>query len=266
MVICVCSLIPTCVFADKVTNKKINNIIKGNQDFLILATLGEKRDNCFDVKVYDVIGNPEFTDEERKEYVLEEFPNSINVYGIDSYMYISEYTGENGNHRNPRKGDNVLISVDIAGDDGYDVKYGVFLVDSTDITEFSFEVPQGGIKNKSEQNELCALWVYAHTKGSISDITISAEGENIYKKSKSGKEEELEFSYEDVFVYYDEFGESVITDNSTYSELQTSKTKSENANAPQKSKWKLVVVILGVGMILGVFFVKFTKKFDKRFE
>ena len=253
LMLCVGLIIPQLVFADNLTNQKIESIINGNQDFLVLASLGNKDSNYFDVQVVDVIGDfSEYTEEEQTA-LESRFSKSITVSGIESYVYFGE------NDDNPRTGDNVLISLSYISGDSYSVKNGVFRVDSAGREQFRFEVPER-LNGSVEQNELTALYVYVYTNGHISDITVKNDGVS-YKED--GKDKFSAMSDNVGIKFLDEFGDPANVENDAYPELQNG---ANGAGNKQQSKWKLVVVIVVLGLITGAFFVKLVQKFDKRFE
>jgi len=256
LALCVCSVSPATVFADDATAEKVEKIISGDQDYLVLAVLGAKESNrSFDVTVYDIIGSTGDEEEGAEADIEKVFPNSINVYGIDSYMYIDsdDYS------RNPIKGDNVLISIERVNEDNYNVKNGIFLVDSIAREQFRFEIPEV-MSGTPEKNELSALWVYVYTNGEIDDITIKKD---CIVYSRGEKKEEIDILDTRGIKLVDEFGDPISSEDGAYSELQNGGSASKEVG---QSKWKLVSVILVIGLIMGVFFVKFIKKFDKRFE
>ena len=253
IVLCLGVIIPRSASADVNTAKKIESIIDGQQDFLVMASLGNKDARYFDVEVVEVIGNFDELSDDQKASMEKRFENSINVSGIDSYMYFSD------DDDNPRTGDNVLISINHTGGDNYAVKNGVFRVDSAGREQFKFEVPER-IKGTAEQNELTALYVYVYTNGHIDDISIKEDGVS-YKED--GKEEFSAKADNVGIKLLDEFGDPTHGNNNNYPEL-TSPGTGETESV--QSKWKLVLIIVVGGMVLGVFFVKVVKNFDKRFN
>ena len=177
-ILCFSSL--STAFADSETKKMVENIIKGNQDYLVFASLGNKDASYFDVQVIDVIGEGDSLTDNEKEALVKRFEKSISVAGIDTYMYY----GDNGDK--PRTGDNVLISINSLNSDTYIVKNGIFRVDSLSISQFKFEVPQT-IDGSEEAREIQALYTYVYTDGKINDIEIVVNDpvktfKNIYKK------------------------------------------------------------------------------------
>lgn len=253
LILCVALIIPQLVFADNISNQKIQSIISGSQDFLVLASLGNKDSNYFDVQVIDVIGDfSEYTEEE-KTALQNRFSKSITVSGIESYVYFTE------NDDSPRTGDNVLISLSYLSGDSYSVKNGVFRVDSAGREQFRFEVPER-LNGSVEQNELSALYVYVYTNGHISDITVKGDGVS-YKED--GKDKFAAMSDNVGIKFLDEFGDPANVESEAYPELQAGNNGNGNK---QQSKWKIVVIIVVLGLVTGTFFVKLTQKFDKRFE
>lgn len=249
-ILCFSSL--STAFADSETKKMVENIIKGNQDYLVFASLGNKDASYFDVQVIDVIGEGDSLTDNEKEALVKRFEKSISVAGIDTYMYY----GDNGDK--PRTGDNVLISINSLNSDTYIVKNGIFRVDSLSISQFKFEVPQT-IDGSEEAREIQALYTYVYTDGKINDIEIRDDGV-YYKKADS---ENYEKQAENVGIsFLDEFGDPTEGTENKYPELQNNGGHGEGA----ESKWKLVAIILAFGLILGAVVIRLLKKFEKRYD
>ncbi len=241
----------TMVLADSDSKKIVENIIKGNQDYLVFASLGNKDASYFDVQVMDIIGEGDALTDQEKENLQRRFEKSISITGIDSYMYYGE------NDDKPRTGDNVLISINALNADTYVIKNGVFRVDSLSISQFKFEVPQT-IEGTDEAKELQALYTYVYTDGKINDIEIKADGV-YYKKADSNSYEK---QAENVGIgFLDEFGDPTEGVDNKYPELQNA----DDGNSAE-SKWKLVAFILVLGLVMGAVVIRILKKIEKRYD
>ena len=245
-------IVPTGVYADDNSKRKVENIISGKQDYLVFASLGSKDASFFDVQVMNVVGaDSEMSDEDK--YALERrFKESISVSGIDSYMYFGD------NDDKPRTGDNILLSIDHMGGDDYAVRNGVFRVDSVSYDQFRFEVPEA-LSGTDEMYELGALYTYVYTNGEIKNISIKKDG--VYYKGIEDKDYTKQS--EGIGVsFLDEFGDPTQDTESRYPELRHPAHDERNTD----SKWELVMAILVLGLVSGAVFVKILKKFDKRYD
>ncbi len=247
-----CSLSGT-VFADNNSQRKIEDIIAGRQDYLVFASLGNKDTSFFDVQVMGVIGNDDNLTDQEKEDLEKRFEKSINISGIDSYMYFGE------NDDKPRTGDNVLVSMNHTGQDNYIVKNGVFKVDSVSIEQFRFEVPET-LDDTAEAKELGALYTYVYTDGDITDIVIKDDG--VYYRNSDSEKYKKQAANAGISLL-DEFGDPTDDETIKYPELQED---DQSKDGSADSKWHIVFVILVVGMALGAMFIKILKNIDKRYD
>lgn len=235
------------ISADDITKQKVEQIIAGNQDYLVLANIIEKGTSAYEVEVFEEIGvanNEEGSKKEDGGIVN----LRINVSGFKTYMYY-----ENIDYR-PQKGDNVLLSLEFNGN-SYSIKNGAYLVDSTSHEQFRFKVPD--IYNGTgEALELNALYIYVHSNGEINNLTIKNDG--IYGKDANGKEKKIAMSSGITFI--DEYGDT--TENPT----APVERYDENTGVKTESKWRIVLAIIIIGSVAGFGVIKLNKKFQKRYD
>lgn len=245
-------IVPTGVYADESTKRKIENIISGRQDYLVFASLGSKDSSFFDVQVMNIVGADSEMSDEDKDSLEKKFKESISVSGIDTYMYFGD------DNDKPRTGDNILLSIDYMGGNDYAVRNGVFRVDSVSYDQFRFEVPEA-INGTEEMYELGALYTYVYTNGEIKTISIKDDG--VYYKGADDKD--FTRQSEGIGVrFLDEFGDPTGGSMEKYPELQDPVQNKKSSD----SKWELVLAILILGLVSGAVFVKILKKFDKRYD
>ena len=166
------SLFSSIAFADSTSKQKVEDIISGKQDYLVLANIIEKGTSAYEVQVIEEI-NIKGKDEEKKSIVGER----INIFGFKNYMYYDSF-----DYR-PQKGDNVLLSLEIRGN-MYSVKNGAYLVDSASHEQLKFKVPDV-YNGTQEALEINALYIYVHSNGDINNLTIKKNG--IYGKDANGE-------------------------------------------------------------------------------
>lgn len=245
--IVILSAFPTISFADDTTREMVEEIIKGNQDYLVLANIIEKGTVAYEVEVYEEIKLPSDESSNTKNKSSEILDKRINVEGFKNYMYYDDF-----DYR-PQKGDNVLLSLDFNGN-SYRIKNGAYRVDSTSHEQFSFMIPES-FKGSEEALELNALYIYVNSNGEIKNLTIKENA--VYGKDENGEDKKLEIALGLKFI--DEFGDT--------SEKPAPVDIYNNPNAnTNESKWRIAAAIIIIGAVLGVFVVKLNKKFEKRYD
>ncbi|MBO5744097.1 MAG: hypothetical protein J6R68_07425 [Clostridia bacterium] len=230
-------------FADNTSKQKVEDIIAGKQDFLVLANIIEKGTSSYEVQVIEEI-NIKGKDEEKKSIE----GDRINVLGFKNYMYYDSF-----DYR-PQKGDNVLLSLESRGN-MYGVKNGAYLVDSASHEQLKFKVPDV-YNGTQEALEINALYIYVHSNGEINNLTVKKNG--IYGKDANG--EDMKIEAQGGIVFIDEYGDQ--TENPT-APVERYDGNSSYAN---QSKWHIVLLILVFGSLIGLGVVKMVRKFEKRYE
>jgi len=249
-------ILPVGVLADEVSRAKVEDIISGNQDYLVLANIIEKGTSAYEVQVFEEItakdeeGNTSSKDtvntQGEKTNSDKNHDNRIFVEGFDKYMYY-----DNFDYR-PQKGDNVLLSLKFNGN-SYTIKNGAYRVDSTSHEQFSFLLPES-FNGSQEALELSALYIYINSNGEIKDLSIKEDA--IYGKDANGNEKKMEIT--SGLKFLDEFGDTSEKQSAVEIYGQTQQTKTQ-------SKWHLVVIILLSGAVSGIVFVRLIKKYEKRY-
>lgn len=237
------ALFPVAINADNSTKQKIENIIDGKQDYLVLVNIIEKGTSDYEVQVFEEIGSKD--DEENKLPSIKD--ERIYVSGFSGYMYY-----DNTDYR-PQKGDNVLLSLDYRSG-RYSVKNGAYLVDSTSYEQLKFKMPDV-FNGTQEALEINALYIFVNSNGAINSLTIKNDG--IYGKDANGEAKKVEAV--NGIVYIDEYGD--------HTENPTAPVERYNENSlGVKSKWKLVFFIIILGAVSGLGVVKLVRKLEKRYE
>ena len=234
-------------YADNITKQKVEAIISGKQDSLVLVNIIEKGTSAYEVQVFEEIKAKDESENAKNENSL--VGKRINVIGFKNYMYY-----DNFDYR-PQKGDNVLISLEERGGNSYAVKNGAYLVDSASHEQLKFKVPDV-FNGTQEALEINALYIYVHSNGEINNLTVKKDG--IYGKDANG--EAMKVEAQSGVVYIDEYGD-----------------QTENPSAPverydgnfadvSESKWELALLIILLGAVSGLGVVKLTRKLEKRYD
>lgn len=234
-------------FADNATKQKVEDIIAGKQDRLVLVNIIEKGTSAYEVQVFEEIGINDENEDDKKETSL--LGKRINVIGFKNYMYY-----DNFDYR-PQKGDNVLVSLEERSGNSYAVKNGAYLVDSTSHEQLKFKVPDV-FNGTQEALEINALYIYVHSNGEINNLTIKKDG--IYGKDANGEAMKVEAL--SGVVYIDEYGDQ--TENPS---APVERYDDNSFNNPG-SKWELVLLIILLGAVSGLGVVKLVRKLEKRYD
>lgn len=239
--------VPSMVFADDTTKEMVEEIIEGNQDYLVLANIIEKGTMAYEVEIFEVINQPLGDDTDTKDKSPQILDKHINVEGFKNYVYYDDF-----DYR-PQKGDNVLLSLDFNGN-SYRIKNGAYRVDSTSHEQFSFMVPES-FKGTVEALELNALYIFVNSNGEIKNLTIKENA--VYGKDENGEDKKLEILGGLKFI--DEFGDT--------SEKPAPVDIYNNTNGNNsESKWRLAAFIIIIGAVIGVFVVKLNQKLERRYD
>mgnify|MGYP003289537419 CR=1 FL=1 len=234
-------------YADNSTKQKVENVIAGKQDRLVLVNIIEKGTSAYEVQVFEEIKTKDENEESKNEDSL--VGKRINVVGFKNYMYY-----DNFDYR-PQKGDNVLISLDERGGNSYAVKNGAYLVDSTSHEQLKFKVPDV-FNGTQEALEINALYIYVHSNGEINNLTVKKDG--IYGKDANG--EAMKVEAQSGIVYIDEYGDQTENPSAPLERYD------DNSFNNSESKWELVLLIILIGAISGFGVVKLVRKFEKRYD
>jgi len=238
---------PFNVFADESTRPVVEEVISGNQDYLVFASIIEKGSSAYEVQVYEEVGAKDDVAESDSNIPDVELNQRISVVGFENYMYYENYD------QRPKKGDNVLLSLQFNGN-SYSIKNGAYKVDFTSREQFSFLVPET-LNGSEEALELNALYVYVKSNAEVKELSIRDGA--IYGKDANGVEEKKEI--QGGLIILDEYGDT--TEKPPAVEMYT---KSEIGKSD--SKWQYAAAIIIAGAILGVFVVKLFSKYEKKVE
>ncbi len=241
------SVIPSAVFADDTTREMVEEIIEGNQDYLVLANIIEKGTMAYEVEIFEEIKSPSAEDTDTSDKSSQILDKHINVEGFKNYVYYDDF-----DYR-PQKGDNVLLSLDFNGN-SYRIKNGAYRVDSTSHEQFSFMVPES-FKGTVEALELNALYIFVNSNGEIKNLTIKENA--VYGKDENGEDKKLEISGGLKFI--DEFGDT--SEKPAPVDIYNNPNQDNN-----EGKWRVAALIIIIGAVLGVFVVRLNKKFEKRYD
>ncbi len=234
-------------FADTTSKQKVENVIAGKQDRLVLVNIIEKGTSAYEVQVFEEIKAKDENEDSKNEDSL--VGKRINVVGFKNYMYY-----DNFDYR-PQKGDNVLISLDERGGNSYAVKNGAYLVDSTSHEQLKFKVPDV-FNGTQEALEINALYIYVHSNGEINNLTVKKDG--IYGKDANG--EAMKVEAQSGIVYIDEYGDQTENPSAPLERYD------DNSFNNSDSKWEIVLLIILIGAISGFGVVKLVRKFEKRYD
>ena len=234
-------------FADTTSKQKVEDIIAGKQDFLVLANIIEKGTSAYEVQVFEEIGINDENEDAKKETSL--LGKRINVVGFKNYMYY-----DNFDYR-PQNGDNVLVSLEERSGNSYAVKNGAYLVDSTSHEQLKFKVPDV-FNGTQEALEINALYIYVHSNGEINNLTIKKDG--IYGKDANGEAMKVEAL--SGVVYIDEYGDQTENPSAPVERYD------DNSFNNSDRKWELVLLIILLGAVSGLGVVKLVRKLEKRYD
>ena len=241
------AIAPTCVMADESTRQMVEEVISGNQDYLVFASIIEKGTSAYEVQVYEEIGAKQSSTASDGESASK-LDQRINVVGFDNYMYYENYD------QRPKKGDNVLLSLQFNGN-SYSIKNGAYKVDFTSREQFSFLVPEA-LNGSEEALELSALYVYVKSNAEVKELSIKDGA--IYGKDANGAEEKKEI--QGGLIFLDEYGDT--TEKPPAVEMYTNTER----NNESSNKWKFAAFIIVAGAIAGVFVVKLFSKYEKKVD
>lgn len=234
-------------YADNTTKQKVEDVIAGKQDHLVLVNIIEKGTSAYEVQVFEEISSNDENEDEKKENSLAY--KRINVVGFKNYMYY-----DNFDYR-PQKGDNVLISLEERGSNSYAVKNGAYLVDSTSHEQLKFKVPDV-FNGTQEALEINALYIYVHSNGEINNLTVKKDG--IYGKDTNGEAMKVEAL--SGIVYIDEYGDQTENPEAPVERYD------DNSIDVSNSKWELVLLIILLSAVAGLGIVKLVRKLEKRYD
>ncbi len=237
------------VEAESQNHDKIQSIISGQQDLLVLATINEKGTSAYEIEVVREIGaiepeeqqNGENSEDSTAENV---YQKDIFVEGLTAYMYYDNYDYQ------PKKGDNVLLSLTFNGN-VYSVKNGAFKVDYADIDNFNFVIPDG--VGSDVTAELSALYLYVESDGKRGDIFV--EDNKVYAYNADGRQEEIIGQFGLKFI--DEFGDT--TQNTV-----TTLPGNNNSGGFDSSVRVKALIIIVAGILIGGVVGYVVSGFEKR--
>ena len=86
------AVMPLYASADESTRQMVEEVISGNQDFLVFASIIEKGTSAYEVQVYEEIGVKTVEGASGSDASGTNVDQRINVVGFENYMYYENYT------------------------------------------------------------------------------------------------------------------------------------------------------------------------------
>lgn len=238
------SFITITSYADQSSLRKVEGVISGNQDKLILGTIVSISSNVYTVEVMDEIGADVSEDSEESEELS---GKRIEISRFNSYMYYDSID------YHPKKGDNVLLSLTFKGNEWY-IKNGAYRISSASYENFRFIVPDV-IDETQEAMELTALHFYVLSGGKNADYEVR---DGLVYTHDINKNEKVITTQQGI-EFINEYGE---TTKNTENVAQIY----DGNSMEYKHAWKIALLILIFGAFTGVGGVKLINKFKKRSE
>ncbi len=226
-------------------------IITGEQDYLLLATISDITDDAIVAAPYYSI----VRQDENGRDMDEMLPTKDAIY-IEKFRY--SYCMEHADSFNtPKLGDNIFISLSKKGN-GYVLKNGAFKTDTVDYKILTFLAP-ASMEGQDCMDDLAALSYFVRTDGKVRDFSFE---NGTVKVVKDGRE---------LMLYPSDKLKELVTfvaDNGKVSDSSKTKdviTDQEVAlEKPADYRWVLAMGILVLGLILGGILLSVLLQRDKR--